>query len=86
MNVPPDNPQRADVLEECKLELRAIADPDEIHRRARDHQRRRIDQAGGLEGVIAGGVKVPYTPALDEFGPAPVEARERSERPRHPST
>jgi hypothetical protein len=70
------------VLEACRRELRAIADPDEIERRARDHQRRRIEQAGGLDAVIAAGVKVPYTPAPDEFDPAPVEARERSRKQR----
>ncbi len=76
------DPHRADVHEACRRDLWAIADPDAIDRRARDHQRRRIDQAGGIEAVIAGGVKVPYTPAPDEFGPASVEARERSKKQR----
>ena len=41
-------------------------------------QRRRLDAAGGDAAVLAGGVKIPYTPAPDQFDPAPVEARERT--------
>ncbi len=62
----------------CEQELRAIVDPEEVDRRARADQWCRIEAAGGLEKVVAGGVKVPYTPAPDEFDPAPVEAPKRS--------
>ncbi len=61
-------------------ELRAVCDPDEVDRRARADQRRRIAAAGGVEAVLAAGVKIPYTPAPDEFAPAPGEARERAKR------
>jgi len=66
-----------DVRAACERALRRICDPEEVDRRAKADQRRRIDAAGGVEAIIAGGVKVPYTPAPAEFDPAPVEARER---------
>ncbi|MBI3972286.1 MAG: sulfatase-like hydrolase/transferase [Chloroflexi bacterium] len=72
--------QHADVLAACERELRAICDPEEVDRRAKADQARRIAAAGGVEAVKAGGVKIPYTPAPDEFGPAAVEARERVTR------
>jgi choline-sulfatase len=73
-----DDPAYADALASCERELRAICDPEDVDRRAKADQRRRIDAAGGSEAVIAAGLKVPYTPAPDEFEPAPVEARERA--------
>jgi choline-sulfatase len=72
------DPRHADALAACERELRAICDPEQVDRRAQADQWRRIDAAGGREAVLAGGVKVPYTPAPDEFDPAPVEARERA--------
>jgi choline-sulfatase len=75
------DPRHANVLADCERKLRSICDPDEIDRRARADQRRRIEAAGGAEAVLAGGVKVPYTPAPEAFEPAPMEARERA-RPR----
>ena len=74
------DPAHAEGLAACERELRAICDPEEIDRRAKADQRARLDAAGGLRAVIQGGVKVPYTPAPDEFGPAPVDARERTKR------
>ncbi len=72
------DPACAEVRAACARELRGICDPEEVDRRARADQRRRVDAAGGPEAVIKAGVKVPYTPAPDEFDPAPVEARERA--------
>ena len=72
------DPSYADVRETCARALRAICDPEEVDRRAKADQRRRIDATGGPAAVIAAGVKVPYTPAPEEFEPAPVEARERA--------
>jgi choline-sulfatase len=73
-----DDASCAEALAGCAQELRSMVDPAEVDRRAKADQRRRIEAAGGVEAIIAGGVKVPYTPAPDEFEPAPVEARERA--------
>ncbi len=41
-----------------------------FHRRATEQQqRRRIEAAGGLNAIVAGGNKIPYTPAPEEFNP-----------------
>jgi choline-sulfatase len=74
------DPAFAQTLAACERELRSICDPEEVDRRAKSDQRRRLEAGGGVEAVLAGGVKVPYTPAPDEFEPAPNEARERSRR------
>ena len=68
------------MLAACERELRSICDPEEVDRRAKADQRARVEAAGGLQTVIQGGVKVPYTPAPDEFEPAPVDAREGAKR------
>jgi choline-sulfatase len=73
-----EDPAYADVLAGCERELRAICDPEAVDRQARAHQRARIDAAGGAAAVLAEGVKIPYTPAPEQFEPAPVEARERA--------
>jgi len=70
------DPGYADVLAACELELRAILQPEEVDSQAKSDQRRRLDAAGGADAVKAAGNKVPYTPAPDEFEPAPVAARE----------
>ncbi|HEV8308388.1 MAG TPA: sulfatase-like hydrolase/transferase [Methylomirabilota bacterium] len=70
--------EHAEALRGCRQALRAICDPDLVDRRAKADQRRRLEAAGGVEAVIASGVKIPYTPAPAEFDPAPVEARERA--------
>lgn len=74
------DPAYAPVLERLHQELLAICDPDDTDRQARADQRQKIDAAGGQELVLAGGVKIPYTPAPAEFEPAPVEARERAKQ------
>ena len=71
------DPACAAALAACEAKLRRIGDPEAVDRRAKADQQARIDAAGGVDAVIAGGVKVPYTPAPDQFDPAPVEARER---------
>jgi choline-sulfatase len=76
------DPAYATVLAEAERRLRTICDPEEVDRRAKADQERRLEAGGGKEAVIAGGVKIPYTPAPDEFEPAPVEARERAKRQR----
>jgi choline-sulfatase len=62
----------------CEAALRRICDPEATDARAKADQRRRIEEHGGPEAVLAAGVKIPYTPAPDQFEPAPVEARERA--------
>ncbi len=69
--------EHADARAACERELRALCDPEAVDRRARADQRRRIDAAGGVAAVLAGGVTIPYTPAPEPFEPAPVDARER---------
>jgi choline-sulfatase len=70
----------ADVRADCERELRSICDPEVTDARAKADQRRRIEAAGGAQAVLAQGVKIPYTPAPEQFEPAPVEARERAKR------
>ncbi len=72
------DPAYAEALAVCERELRSICDPEDVDRLAKADQRARIEAAGGLQAVIQGGVTVPYTPAPDEFEPAPVDARERA--------
>jgi choline-sulfatase len=74
------DPNHADALAACERELRSIADPEAVDRRARADQQRRIQAAGGVEALLAQGVKIPYSPAPVEFAPAPVEARERAKK------
>jgi choline-sulfatase len=73
-----DDPDYAGVLAACERELCAICDPEEVDRHAKADQRRLLDAHGGIAAVMAGGVKIPYTPAPDAFAPAPIEARERA--------
>jgi choline-sulfatase len=56
----------AAALAACAAELRlrlAPATPETLDRRAKADQVRRIDAAGGADAVLAGGVKIPFTPA-----------------------
>lgn len=46
-------PRRAGLLAACRAVLAAVCDPEEVDRRARAHQRQRIDEAGGGEVVAA---------------------------------
>lgn len=71
------DPRYADVVTACERELRVIVDPEEVDRQAKADQLGRIEAAGGLEVIVAGGLKIPYTPAPNEFDPAPVAARDR---------
>ncbi|MGH2562856.1 MAG: sulfatase-like hydrolase/transferase [Thermomicrobiales bacterium] len=75
-----NDPAHATVLAARETELRAIVDPERIDRRAKNDQQRRLDAAGGAAAVMAGGVKIPYTPAPRAFDPAPVAVRDRATR------
>jgi choline-sulfatase len=77
------DPAHAEACAAGERELRAICDPAAVDRRARADQRRRLDAAGGAAAVLAGGVKIPYTPAPAAFEPAPVAARDGT-RPAEP--
>jgi choline-sulfatase len=72
------DPDYAAVRATCENQLRAICDPEATDARAKASQHARIMEHGGPEAVLAAGVKIPYTPAPDEFEPAPNEARERA--------
>ncbi len=74
------DPQHADALAACERELRSFVDPEAVDQRAKADQRRRIEAGGGPEAILAQGVKIPYSPAPGEFGPAPIEARERAKK------
>lgn len=74
------DPSYAVALAELERELRRICDPEAVDRAAKADQARRLELGGGKAAVLAGGVKVPYTPAPDQFEPAPNEARERASR------
>ncbi len=70
-----DDPAHAAALAACEQELRAIADPEAVDRRAKQAQRQRLDAAGGPEAVKADGVKIPFTPAPSVAVPAdPISA------------
>jgi choline-sulfatase len=77
-----DDPNFADVLAECDEKLREICDPEAVDARAKASQRARIMESGGPEAVLAAGLKIPYTPAPDQFEPAPNENRERAKAAR----
>ncbi len=72
------DPASAPILKRLHQQLLTICDPEAVDRAAKADQRQRIDAAGGPAVVLAGGVKIPYTPAPVEFDPAPVAARERA--------
>jgi choline-sulfatase len=72
------DPAHAATLADCERELRAICDPEEVDRRARADQRRKIEEAGGMQAVLSGHVKVQYTPVPAEFEPAIEAATERA--------
>jgi choline-sulfatase len=76
------DPNFAEVLVQCEAKLREICDPEATDARAKASQQARIAAHGGPEAVLAAGVKIPYTPAPDQFEPAPNEARERAKAPR----
>jgi choline-sulfatase len=69
------DPRYAETLSSCERKLQSIIDPEEVDRRAKEDQRRRIAMAGGAEAVIANAVKMPYTPAPDKFDPAQIKRR-----------
>lgn len=68
-------PEYAATLASCERALRAIIDPEATDQRAKADQQRRVAAAGGAEVVLAGGVKIPFTPvpqgllATHEAGP-----------------
>lgn len=69
----PVEPVHAALLAVFERDLRAIVDPnavDAVDAAARADQRRRIDAAGGLKAVLAGGAKFNHTPAPTEFAVA----------------
>jgi choline-sulfatase len=72
------------IVESCERELRAIVDPEDVDRRAKADQLRRITQAGGIEAVKAMGVTIPYTPPPREFGSSLVRNDTASSRSRTP--
>jgi choline-sulfatase len=58
-------PAHADILQKLDVRLRTIVDPDEMDRRAKADQKRRLDLAGGAAAVLGGG-SLGYTPAPGE--------------------
>jgi choline-sulfatase len=64
------DPAYASLVEDFERTLRAIIDPEAIDAAAKADQRRRIDAAGGLQAVLAGGAKFNHTPAPKEFAVA----------------
>ena len=72
------DPNFAETLAECEAKLRAICDPEATDARAKASQQARIDGARRPGGRAGGRLKIPYTPAPEQFEPAPNEARERA--------
>jgi choline-sulfatase len=64
------DPAQAATLARLHGQLLTICNPTEVDARARRSQRARIEAAGGPEAVKAAGVRIPYTPAPTQFGPA----------------
>jgi choline-sulfatase len=71
------DPTYAGTLRDHERELRSILDPEAVDRRAKADQQQRLAAAGGAAAVLAGGVKIPYTPAPHQFAPAQAVARDR---------
>ena len=61
------DPAYADVRNRCERHLRAIADPDDLDRRARGSQLQRLELAGGADAVDAIGDRFAYSPAPAQF-------------------
>ncbi|HEV2122351.1 MAG TPA: sulfatase-like hydrolase/transferase [Chloroflexota bacterium] len=57
------DPAHASTLAACRQHLYAICDPEQVDRRARADQQRRIEAAGGVQGLISRGPKIAYTPS-----------------------
>ena len=57
--------EMASVIAGFEAQLRAICDPDDVDRRAKIDQRRRLAELGGMERIVAEG-GVPHTPAPGE--------------------
>ena len=75
------DPRHAGTLATLERELRAIlapGDPETIDQRAKADQRRRMEEAGGKDAVLADGLKIPYTPAPAAFSPANADAHDRA--------
>jgi choline-sulfatase len=72
----------AALLDECEARLREVCDPEATDARAKASQHARVMEHGGPEAVLAAGVKIPYTPAPDQFEPAPNDARVREKAAR----
>ena len=74
------DPAHAGLVQGFERSLRSICDPEAVDAAAEADQRRRIDAAGGLEAVLAGGARFNYTPAPQDFAPTsqPVDAPSRS--------
>jgi choline-sulfatase len=64
------DPAHAHLVVAFERVLRTICDPQTVDAAAKADQRRRIDAAGGLQAVLAGGAKFNHTPAPKEFTPA----------------
>lgn len=60
-----NNPDYATVKAEMDAELRKLLDPEDVDRRAKEDQARRIEIGGGQDAVVAGG-SPGYTPAPGE--------------------
>jgi choline-sulfatase len=73
------DPAHAGIRAQMEEHLRSIVDPEEVDRQAHADQQRKITAAGGKEAIIAGGVKIPFTPAPQEFAPEATVARGESE-------
>lgn len=62
------NPAYRDVLRDCEAALRAIADPEDVDRKARADQERRLAAHGGREAVLKQGHRIPAgTPPPSQF-------------------
>ncbi|MEK3934870.1 sulfatase-like hydrolase/transferase [Sporosarcina sp. FSL W7-1349] len=55
------------VLEECEKELRKIADPELLDKRARRSQANKIEENGGKEKILQTGFAIPYSPTPKQF-------------------
>lgn len=61
------DPAYRKVLAGCHTKLHSIVDPDKMDVRAKEDQRRLIDDYGGPQAVRAEGQKIRYTPTPAEF-------------------
>ena len=62
-----DDPAHASTVTRLEAALRSICDPEEVDRRAKADQQRRVEAVGGADAIISGGVKFTHSPPPSQY-------------------